>query len=1852
MSHRTLLNRSLQLLRTRSSRRSQQRRSNAAGQAGTRAGRTVTVRTFESLDARTLLAADLGMIDEGLQSGYFTELQSMLNDQVLSVPAPLIGNALAGELGGAGSAQSQFLTSINNRLQSLEFDTSATVADVRASLADALTVSPDAIQVTGQDGDGEITFQVELTETQSFQRAVDLDLAGADPEIELLLGTEDQVDLLLTWNYDLRFGVREDAAGISEFFVDDSGLAEITIDYTATIRDDFASGKGRVGVFIAEMAAGEEASQFSGTYTLDVATDEHGKATVAGSLIGAGDAHLDIVGSLFPSFLPADDDNLVNLAVTSEGHVNYQTQLAFGADGSVDSTDNLVTVAIRNVQLDLGKIYHDFVDPLIGQLQENLRPIKPVVDFLTTPLPVISDLYEMAGQGPVTALTLAGYGPQSALAKTLRTVDAILDYRGLPGAGDTANETLFSLEVSKSGVDPQTQEDRQERIQKTLDKLDRGEIPLELADKYKNPAEHAEWQAGFAWNAEFNSSIGLPFLQDFNTLAGLMLGDTSSELFTFDLNASFNFDAHVDIPIVPLLNMVSVTGRIGFGLDLNLDGGYDATGIKRLTDAADFSSEQALNDSIASHTGLLMHGFYLDDHLTDGFADNSHQDQPEAVLSVELGAGLKAGLDLLIMQFELGGEVVLEGDLLFDLNDLPEPALWSGETPIWSNVLCHNAACTSNNSSEWTYDGRVRVPEMVRIMDADPGALFNLDGALRAGVDTTLDVSLLGFSIISERWELARVTLIDGNIAQPNDALLIHGENPPQLGTVNDGLLSLFVGDQAYRRNRAAGMIDEHVQIQSLGASKGGGETVMVTLQEGDEAHTQYFHGVSRIEAHGGSGDDRIIATAGITADVRWSGGAGNDLLSYAGNGVALLYGNDGNDTLVGGSNADLLDGGAGDDTLDGGSGNDLLYGGDGHDRLEGKAGDDELHGGAGNDVLHGGHGDDLLRGGDGHDTLRGGEGSDTIHGEAGDDVIQYGVFLRDRDSLDVIRGGANNDTIEIYGTERDDHFVLEQLDGGTFQVTNGINGYFNFSLPEAVTDRDIEQLQVSGLGGDDTIQAIGLFNVNLLRLDGGDGNDTIIGADSRNLLIGGDGDDVLTGGADHDILRGGAGNDVLNGGAGNDALYGDDGDDMLSGGEGFDTSYGGEGNDTILANDGAIGDLMYGEAGDDILVGGDGVDLMFGGDGNDVLNGGAGGDLLDGGAGNDRLIGGTGRDMLLGGDGDDHLFALSDSDESGDAESLVDWRSAYNTLLGREMLIFHFELPELQKQEAATLQAIADLEATDPDNIRLPRLRAELDEIRETMQARYNELAVINVTQNDINPYQQVNVDVLEGGAGDDHLFGSPYHDRLVGGAGNDVIQHSAGNDFVSGGEGAQDQYIVLGTNQADTILVELVEDAAGGTPTVVVSQAGMVTRANHLGIEIVGVRSLGGDDTIELRFGLNAAMAAIVDAGSGNDTINLDTFQHHATVDGGEGTDRLIARLGADDDRFTLTDTQLVTSQLEHQIANFEFATLIGNDLDNTLDARDFSGSVHLQGLGGNDRLVTAGGNDVVDGGDGHDTVVAEANVNFRLTDTMLFGQGNDRLESVEAAELIGGAGNNTLDATAFTRGNVILRGGAGDDRLLGGRGNDQLFGGDGDDWLEDNFDSVDYLYGGNGNDRLRGINDYLFGEAGDDILRVSDPKTTRTNRRMSGGAGDDQLYGAMGNDVLHGDAGNDAIFASGGHDTLYGGDGNDLLYGADGNDRIYGGKGNDQLYGHAGNDTLYGGDGNDLLRGGNGRDRLYGGSGNDSLDGGRDGTQDVLDGGPGTDSATQYRRWITTWGPFGYWQNQESLTSIETVNIRNQW
>jgi Ca2+-binding RTX toxin-like protein len=130
------------------------------------------------------------------------------------------------------------------------------------------------------------------------------------------------------------------------------------------------------------------------------------------------------------------------------------------------------------------------------------------------------------------------------------------------------------------------------------------------------------------------------------------------------------------------------------------------------------------------------------------------------------------------------------------------------------------------------------------------------------------------------------------------------------------------------------------------------------------------------------------------------------------------------------------------------------------------------------------------------------------------------------------------------------------------------------------------------------------------VEMNGGIGDDT---------LLGGSGDDMLQGGVDDDSIMGNGGNDRLFGFRGEDLLLGGDGDDFAKGSAGDDTVSGGDGNDRLWGNLGD--DSVSGDAGNDTFYGGPDADAMFGGDGDDTFRGGNPRDKVDGGAGDDRVV-------------------------------------------------------------------------------------------------------------------------------------------------------------------------------------------------------------------------------------------------------------------------------------------------------------------------------------------------------------------------------------------------------------------------------------------------------------------------------------------------------------------------------------------------------------------------------------------------------------------------------------------------------
>ncbi|MCP4090976.1 MAG: hypothetical protein GY746_14475, partial [Gammaproteobacteria bacterium] len=138
--------------------------------------------------------------------------------------------------------------------------------------------------------------------------------------------------------------------------------------------------------------------------------------------------------------------------------------------------------------------------------------------------------------------------------------------------------------------------------------------------------------------------------------------------------------------------------------------------------------------------------------------------------------------------------------------------------------------------------------------------------------------------------------------------------------------------------------------------------------------------------------------------------------------------------------------------------------------------------------------------GSDGNDTIIGGTGNDTLNGGAGDDTF---VVEGTDQGYDRIIGGEGFDTIQ--GGDGDDRIGLSKL------------------LAADSLDR------IDGGLGNNTIVGTGAWNtldfsatelLNITTIDGGAGVDTITGSDGNDTIIGGTGNDTLNGGAGSDVYR------------------------------------------------------------------------------------------------------------------------------------------------------------------------------------------------------------------------------------------------------------------------------------------------------------------------------------------------------------------------------------------------------------------------------------------------------------------------------------------------------------------------------------------------------------------------------------------------------------------------------------------------------------------------------------------------------------------------------------------------------------
>lgn len=406
---------------------------------------------------------------------------------------------------------------------------------------------------------------------------------------------------------------------------------------------------------------------------------------------------------------------------------------------------------------------------------------------------------------------------------------------------------------------------------------------------------------------------------------------------------------------------------------------------------------------------------------------------------------------------------------------------------------------------------------------------------------------------------------------------------------------------------------------------------------------------------------------------------------------------------------------------------------------------------------------------------------------------------------------------------------------------------------------------------------------------------------------------------------------DWINAGTGDDRIYGSAGDDVLLGGAGIDVLVGGAGMDVLLGDDSfeirpegnywrvlhpAFGDATPGFGGFELglfpvinyspnislpdFVNTNTGDPYFvyykNGGGDDTLNGGAGNDILVGQAGNDTLYGGEGDDILAGWEGDDQLIGGAGNDlMAGD--------------FGR------YEQP-LQRAVPAAL-------------VVLP--------------------GVVGSSSSDASTIEQTGADLLDGGAGDDTLYGEGGSDFVIGGEGNDVLygdapylpQELQAADILDGGAG-------------DDVL-----DGGGGDDQL-----------------------YGGTGTDDLYGG---AGNDLLDAGSGND--GLWSGEGDDTLRGGDGADSMFGGGGSD--------------RLHGGAGSDE---LDGGEGDDVLLGE--GDADWMDGGAGNDTLFGGAGDDCIEGGDGNDAIDGGAGIDVLRggagddTYTLSLGYGRDWIEDTEGA------------------------------------------------------------------------------------------------------------------------------------------------------------------------------------------------------------------------------------------------------------
>ena len=935
---------------------------------------------FNNLDLCAILDKSAGLFLDGLDKA-LGFIQDGLNDAVASIDLPLIGEGLAGTANFIEDFREGLLADLRNAIAQNGGSATETIKNALKQVLWNILGKPGAdLLVDPVTGSALETYQqidIQLDCDNGLQVNLRLHKAlfalDTGDALSIDIGVpgfglklDGNLELQLAFDFKLGFGLNKKDGF---YFVTDaqSNLGSVDINDVnasamATSAELFLGFSivpklaGSAELFFLQLDVVDMGSYFRGGFEIDLKDPNNdGKLTFA-ELTSPG---LDF-GKVFDANLGAEANIDLSAALSFGGSAAFPRVLAnFHLDWSWDLKEGQKgpNINVDEIYLDLGSYISDFLGPVLGKLREFTAPADPILEMVTTPLPIISDLL---GE-PITFLDLAesfGYldpGTRKFIEVIAQVVDVIQLVGNFDGKSLLIPMGAFEMIANIGGGAP--------KVNPTGKLLDSFAQDLD-AIKNANPnAGGAEVSETVGFTGKLDASVfHFPIWDNPAEIFGLFTGNPVRLIEVRLPTFKFEFTYVQKIPIYgPLYARFGGT----VGAELTFGFGYDTYGIQKYIS----SEEKNVID--------IFDGFYIIDF------DEAGNERPEIRLYGEIFAG--ASIDLGVAEAGVEGGVRVTVD--FDLNDFND-------------------------------DGRIRISELIALAEIDPLCLFNIHGTVDLFLRAFLKVNLLLFSIDAE-WEFLTVTLFEFEFTcqLPEPAAYDEATGTLTLNIGEDAAdrLALDMTDGAERfivkhiADEAGGetvevnwegFVEEFKGVKLIYVKNAGkkndyidlrGTNSPVDISLGDGNDTIYLgDGGGTID--GGEGDDTII---GGGAGLVIRGGGGRDKISVFGtatihgdDGADDITGSDGDDEIYGGGGSDHIVSGLGDDTIEGGSGNDFIDSGLGDDVVDGEDGADEIRGGDGNDRLQGGNGDDLLLGGSGDDVLIGGNGDDEMHGHSGVDLL------------------------------------------------------------------------------------------------------------------------------------------------------------------------------------------------------------------------------------------------------------------------------------------------------------------------------------------------------------------------------------------------------------------------------------------------------------------------------------------------------------------------------------------------------------------------------------------------------------------------------------------------------------------------------------------------------------------------------------------------------------------------------------------------------------------------------------------------------------------------------------------------